>query len=88
MSNRTFRRIRSSLRVEVATRYGYQERPAERILEQLVLARLRGDWECVSRLAGNLKGWRRRRARCCFHIEAGPLRREAISFLTRLSRFL
>jgi len=54
MSNRTFRRIRSSLQVEVATRYGYDEKPADRLMEQLDLARSQGDWETVARLAEEL----------------------------------
>jgi hypothetical protein len=54
MSNRTFRRIRSSLPVEVATRDGYDEKPADRLMEQLDLARSQGDWETVARLAEEL----------------------------------
>jgi hypothetical protein len=54
MSNRTFRRIRSSLPVEVASRYGYEEKPADRVMEQLDLARSLGNWETVARLAEEL----------------------------------
>lgn len=53
-SNRTYRRIRSSLPVDVATRYGYEEKPADRLLERLDLARSQGDWEEVARLAKEL----------------------------------
>jgi integrase len=54
MSNGTFRRIHSSLPVEVAARYGYEEKPSERIMERLDLARSQGDWDAVSRLAEEL----------------------------------
>jgi len=54
MSNRTFRRIRNSLPIEVATRYGYEEKPADRLMEQLDLARSQANWETVARLADEL----------------------------------
>jgi hypothetical protein len=57
MSNRTFRRIRSSLPVDVATRYGYEEKPADRLMEQLDLARSQGDWKTVARLAKELSSF-------------------------------
>ena len=56
MSNRTFRRIRSSLSVDVATRYGCEENPADRIMERLDLARNQGDWQAVAELAAELRG--------------------------------
>jgi integrase len=54
MSNRTFDRLRRSLPVEVASRYGYSEKPADRIIERLDVARSRGDWETVARLGEEL----------------------------------
>lgn len=54
MSNRTFRRIRSSLPVEVATRYGYEEKPGDRLTERLDLARSQADWKEVAQLAEEL----------------------------------
>lgn len=54
MSNRTFQRIRNSLPVEVAIRYGHEEKPADRLAEQLDLARSQGDWKSVARLAEEL----------------------------------
>jgi hypothetical protein len=55
MSNRTFRRIRSSLSTEVAARYGWDQKPEEGIIEQLDQARLRKDWDTVTRLAAKLQ---------------------------------
>ena len=48
MSNRTFRRLRNSLPVEVAARYGYEEKPTDRIIEKFDLARSHGEWETVA----------------------------------------
>lgn len=56
MSNRTFARIRSSLPLEVAVRYGYQEKPADRLRERLDQARSEGDWKTVAELAAKLEG--------------------------------
>ena len=53
-SNRTYQRIRSSLSLEVATRYGWEGKPTDRIVEQLDQARHRGDWDAVARLAEEL----------------------------------
>lgn len=55
MSNRTFERIRRSLPVEVAVKYGCIEKPSDRLSEQLDIARARGDWEAVARLALELE---------------------------------
>lgn len=54
MSNGTFDRLRRSLPVEVASRYGYAEKPADRIIERLDEARSRSDWETVGRLSEEL----------------------------------
>jgi len=54
MSNRTFQRIRNSLPIDVAIRYGLKETPADRLAEQLDLARSQGDWMLVARLAEEL----------------------------------
>ena len=54
MSNRTYRRIRSSLSVEVATRYGWNANPEDGIVEKLDQARNRKDWEAISQLAQEL----------------------------------
>lgn len=54
-SNRTYQRIRSSLSMEVATRYGWQGKPADGIVERLDQARLRGEWDEVARLAEELR---------------------------------
>jgi hypothetical protein len=54
MSNRTFRRLRNSLPVEVAARYGYDAKPIDRIIEKLDLARSHGEWDTVARLAEEL----------------------------------
>ena len=54
MSNRTYERIRASLPVEVAVRYGFKERPEDRLKEQLDLARSQGDWAAVARIADEL----------------------------------
>lgn len=53
-SNRTFRRIRNSLPVEVAVRYGYEDKPADRLIEHLDLARSQCDWAEVKRIADEL----------------------------------
>ena len=53
-SNRTFRRILNSLPVEVAVRYGYNERPVDRLAERLDMARARGDWKEVVTVAQQL----------------------------------
>ncbi|TWU51686.1 hypothetical protein Poly59_32810 [Rubripirellula reticaptiva] len=53
-SNRTYRRILSSLPVEVACRYGYQEKPSDRLIETLVLARSQEQWNEVVKLADAL----------------------------------
>ena len=58
-SNRTFQRIRSSLPLEVAVRYGWKGNPGDGIVEQLDQARLRGDWEAVARLAEELRRLKR-----------------------------
>jgi integrase len=55
MSNRTFRRIRSSLSSEVAARYGWDQKPEDGIIEQLDQARLRRDWDAVTQLAAKLQ---------------------------------
>jgi integrase len=54
MSNKTFERLRRSLPTEVAVRYGCIDRPSDRLTEQLDLARARGDWEAVARIAAEL----------------------------------
>lgn len=54
-SNRTYQRIRSSLSMEVATRYGWEGKPADGIVERLDQARLRGEWDEVARLAEELR---------------------------------
>ena len=54
-SNRTFRRILSSIPVDVAALYGYEETPADRLMEQLDQARSQADWSEVSRLAAELE---------------------------------
>lgn len=56
MSNGTFRRLRASLSVEVATRYGYEEKPGDRLRERLDQARCQGDWKLVVQLAEELDG--------------------------------
>jgi len=38
-SNRTFRRILASLPLEVSTRHGYEEKPTDRLVENIDLAR-------------------------------------------------
>ena len=58
-SNRTFQRIRSSLPLEVAIRYGWTEKPGDSLIQQLDQARLRGDWDAVARLAEELNRLRR-----------------------------
>lgn len=55
MSNRTYQRIRSSLSQVVATRYGWEEKPSDNIVERLDQARVRGDWDAVARLAEELR---------------------------------
>ena len=50
-SNRTYRRILTSLPVAVASRYGYVEKPSDRLIERLDSARTRDDWNEVARLA-------------------------------------
>lgn len=45
----------NSLPVEVAVRYGYEERPADRLREQLDQARSEGDWRRVAELAAKLE---------------------------------
>ncbi len=56
MSNKTFGRLRASLPVEVASRYGYEEKPGDRLQEQLDKARSQGDWKTVAQLAAELEG--------------------------------
>lgn len=58
-SNRTFQRIRSSLSLEVAVRYGWQEKPGDGLVEKLDQARQLGDWDAVARLAEELNRMRR-----------------------------
>ena len=58
-SNRTFQRIRISLSLEVAIRYGLQEKPGDGLIEKLDQARQRGDWDAVARLAEELNQMRR-----------------------------
>ena len=58
-SNRTYRRICNSLSVEVSARYGYEEKPADRLTERLDLARSQGNWDEVARLAAELSGLNR-----------------------------
>ena len=53
-SNRTYQRIRNGLSSEVASRYGWNTRRSDEILERLDQARLKGDWESVARLAQEL----------------------------------
>ena len=57
--NRTFQRIRSSLPLEVALRYGWLEKPGDVLIEKIDLARQRGDWDAVARLAEELNRMRR-----------------------------
>ncbi len=54
-SNRTYRRILTSLPVAVASRYGYVEKPSDRLIESLDSARTRDDWNEVARLATALQ---------------------------------
>lgn len=58
-SNRTFQRIRNSLSLQVAVRYGWREMPGDSLIEQLDQARLRGDWDAVAGLAEELNRLRR-----------------------------
>lgn len=53
-SNRTYRRILGSLPIEVACRYGYQEKPSDRLIEKLDLARSQEQWNEVIELADAL----------------------------------
>jgi integrase len=53
-SNRTYRRILGSLPVDVACRYGYQEKPSDRLIEKLDLARSQEQWSAVIELADAL----------------------------------
>lgn len=53
-SNRTYQRIRSSLSSEVASRYGWETRPTDQIIERLDQARLREDWASMASLAEEL----------------------------------
>ena len=53
-SNRTFRRILASLPLEVSTRYGYEERPTDRLIENIDFARAREDWAEMARIAEKL----------------------------------
>jgi hypothetical protein len=53
-SNRTFRRIRASLPLDVSTRYGAEESPFDRLVEQIDLARSREDWTEMARLSAEL----------------------------------
>ena len=53
-SNRTFRRILASLNLEVSTRYGYEEKPTDRLIENIDFARSREDWTEVARIAAEL----------------------------------
>lgn len=55
LSNKTFDRIRSSLSVKVAGRYGFTEGPGDRLAERLDLARRQGDWALVGQLAQELE---------------------------------
>lgn len=50
-SNRTFRRILRSLPVDIATRYGYEEKPCDCLIEQLDTARSVEDWSQVVEVA-------------------------------------
>ncbi len=54
-SNRMYRRLVQRVSSEVARRYGYQDSPRERLVNQLSLAAKAGDWATVERLAGELK---------------------------------
>jgi hypothetical protein len=58
-SNRTYRRILTSLPVAVASRYGYVDKPSDRLIERLDSARTQEGWKEVARLAKEL-----------FHLEA------------------
>lgn len=54
-SNRTYRRILGSLPMDVACRYGYQEKPSDRLIEKLDLARSQEQWNEVVELADALE---------------------------------
>ncbi|MDF1844357.1 MAG: hypothetical protein P1U77_23215 [Rubripirellula sp.] len=54
-SNRTYRRILASLPVDVATRYGYEEKTSGRLIEQLDTARSTENWSQVVQVAGALQ---------------------------------
>lgn len=49
-SNRTYRRIRMSLPLDVAVRYGYEDSERERLIEALDSARMNLDWKEIERL--------------------------------------
>jgi len=53
-SNRTYRRIRASLPLDVAVRYGYEDSEKERLIEALDNARMKLDWIEIERLANRL----------------------------------
>ena len=53
-SNRTYRRLIASLPLEVAVRYGYEEKPEDRLVERLDHARGQQDWNEVLRLTQEL----------------------------------
>jgi integrase len=56
-SNATYDRLRRSLPVEVAERYGLEESPQGQLMEQLDLARRQEDWNAVRELASQLKAF-------------------------------
>jgi integrase len=56
-SNATYDRLRRSLPMEVAVRYGLEESPRTRLQEQLDLARRQEDWDAVLDLADELKAF-------------------------------
>ena len=53
-SNRTYSQILSSLPVDVACGYGYREKPSDRLIEKLDLARSQEQWNEVVELADAL----------------------------------
>ena len=53
-SNRTHRRIRASLPVAVASRYGCEEKPSDILIERMDAARAQEDWSEVARLCQEL----------------------------------
>lgn len=53
-SNRTFCRILASLPLDDSTTYDYEERPSDRLIENIDLARSREDWAEMAKLASEL----------------------------------